>query len=253
MAFKEGDFVKIEYTAWRVADGELLNTTDEKLAKEKGIYNSDAPEQYKPQLIVIGKGDTIKGVEEAVKGMNLNEEKTVEIEPKDAFGERDPSLIKIIPMSEFRRRDIDPYPGMRLDIDGTEAVVKAVNSGRVIVDENNPLAGEKLRYKLKVVEKIDADNEKVKAIAERLGLGVKSVSIQGNSVSIEMAGSEKTAQYEARKSTLPSYIFAYMPNIEKVEIKDIYEKPKQQKQEQTQTQGQEQEKGNAEKAVPDNK
>ena len=224
MAFKDGDFVEIEYTAWRAADNALLSTTDSKLAKEKGVYNEEEAETlYRPQLVVIGKGDVIKGVEDALRGMNVNEKKKVEIEPKDAFGERDPSLVRVIALSDFKKRDIEPYPGMRLDIDGTEAIVKSVNSGRVVVDENRPLAGEKLIYELTVVKKVDDDSEKIQAIAARIGLKAKSISISNGKVHVEFDENEKkTTEYEARKSALPQYIFKYMPSVEKVELLDTY-------------------------------
>ncbi len=179
---------------------------------------------------MIGKGDVIKGVEDAVKNMNVGEEKKVEIEPKDAFGERDPSLVKVIALSEFTRRGIDPYPGMEIDINGAKAVVKSVNSGRVVVDENHELAGEKLVYQIKIVDKIENDDEKIKAISRKLGLDPSKVAVEGSKANIEFGDStEKTAEYEGRKSTLPNYIFRYMPNIDTVEIKDTYKKPKEQK------------------------
>ncbi|MGC8676119.1 MAG: FKBP-type peptidyl-prolyl cis-trans isomerase [Candidatus Micrarchaeia archaeon] len=220
MTFVDGDFVKIEYSAWRTADNALLSTTNEQLAKENGTYDEKA--KYRPQLVVIGKHDVIKGVENAIRNMSPNEEKKIDIEPKDAFGERDPSLVKVVALSDFRKRDIEPYPGMHIDVDGTEAVVKSVNSGRVVIDENNELAGEKLTYSLKVVEKIDKDEDKIKAIAERLDLEPKAVKLDGATAHVELGDTSKNADYEARKSMLPSYIFAYMQNINKVEITDTY-------------------------------
>ncbi|MEM3781730.1 MAG: peptidylprolyl isomerase [Candidatus Micrarchaeaceae archaeon] len=230
MPFSDGDFIKVEYSAWRNADSKLLSTTNEKLARENGIYEEHAA--YKPQLVVIGKHDTIKGVEEALRGMSVGEQKKIVVQPKDAFGERDPSLVRIIPLSDFRKRNIEPYPGMRLDIDGIESIVKSVNSGRVVVDENNELAGEALTYELKVVEKVDSEEEKVKAIAERLGIKAKAVSVSGGSARIETEESEKAEEHEARKGVLPSYVFKYMPNVSRVEILDVYKRPEGQKTEQ---------------------
>ncbi len=230
LALSDGDFVKIDYSVWRVADNQLLETTNEQLAKENGIYSEGS--KYAPVLVVIGKRDVVKGVDEALKKMSVNEEKEIVVEPKDAFGERDPSLVKVIALSEFRKRDIDPYPGMVISLDGVEAVVKSVNSGRVIVDENNPLAGESLKYKIKVTEKLDKDEDKIKAIAEKLGITPSSISIDPatKTAKIEFNTQEKTAEYEAKKSSLPTYVFTYMDSIEKVEIKDTYTRPKKEEQ-----------------------
>jgi len=238
LAFSDGDFVKIEYSAWRAADNKLLSTTSETVARENGIY--DSKNTYAPQLVVIGKGDTIKGVENAIKSMNLNEEKKVEIEPKDAFGERDPQLVRIVALSDFKKQDIDPYPGMRLEIDGREAIVRSVNSGRVVVDENNPLAGEKLIYDIKVVQKIDNDTEKVKALAERLGVNAKNVSIANGKAVLELEEKEdRSAEYELDKATIPNEIFRHMANINTVQIIDTYTRKqnKEQKDAEQQQQG----------------
>ncbi|MEM0074414.1 MAG: peptidylprolyl isomerase [Candidatus Micrarchaeaceae archaeon] len=232
MAFADGDFVKVDYSVWRNADNKLLSTTKEGFARENGIYEEQA--KYAPQLVVIGKHDTIKGVEEALRSMSLGEEKKIVVEPKDAFGERDPKLVRIIPISDFKKRNIDPYQGMRLDIDGVEAIVKSVNSGRVVVDENNELAGERLTYEIKVVEKIDSDIDRIKAVAEKLGTKVSTASITNGTAHVELDEKEKNEEYEARKSVLPSYIFKYMPNINKVEILDIYERPAEQSKEKEQ-------------------
>ena len=140
MVFNDGDFVKVEYNAWRVADNMLVYTTSKKVAEENKVFDEEM--HYVPQLIVIGKGTTVKGVENAVKTMNVNETKKVELQPKDAFGEKSAELVKVLPIADFKKRDIEPYPGMQLDIDGSVATIKSVNSGRVVVDANHPLAGE---------------------------------------------------------------------------------------------------------------
>jgi len=244
LAFSDGDFVKVEYSAWRAADNKLLDTTSETVARENGIYNSK--NTYAPRLVVIGKDSTIKGVENAIRSMNLNEEKKVEIEPKDAFGERDPQLVKIVALSDFKKQDIDPYPGMRLDIDGREAIVRSVNSGRVVVDENNPLAGEKLIYDIKVVQKIDSDTEKVKALAEKYGVNAKNVSVANGKVVLELEEKEdRSAEYELGKVAVPDEIFKYMTNINTVQIIDTYTR-KQNKEQKGAEQQQQQQQGSKE-------
>ena len=63
MGFKDGDFVKIEYTAWRAADEQIVYTTDENKAKESGVHYDNS--KYGPQLVVVGKSNVIKGLYEA--------------------------------------------------------------------------------------------------------------------------------------------------------------------------------------------
>src|SRR5690242_17908272 len=99
MSFKDGDFVKIEYTAWRAADNHVVYTTDEKSAKENGVYYEN--NKYGPQLVVVGKSNIIKGLADELKKMEMNVQKKVEIEPINAFGERDSQLVRVMPNSDF--------------------------------------------------------------------------------------------------------------------------------------------------------
>ncbi|MGB9732438.1 MAG: FKBP-type peptidyl-prolyl cis-trans isomerase [Candidatus Micrarchaeia archaeon] len=228
MAFKDGDFVEIEYTAWRVADNSIVFTTDKKKAEENGIYNKDA--RYGPQLVVIGKGSVISGLEKAIRGMAVNETKKIELGPEEAFGERNPDLVRVMSLSDFRSRDINPYPGMQLEIDGYVATVKSVNSGRVLVDLNHPLAGEKLVYEVKVDRLIQGDKEKVEALAKSNGLTPKEVSLEGNTAKI-VIGSEvkKDASYFFNKESLVNEIFKYLESVNKVLIEEEHTRESSQK------------------------
>ena len=221
VSVKEGEFVKVDYTARRVTDSSLVYTTIEKVAKDAQVNNPDV--KYRPQLIVIGKNNAIRGVEDAVKGMSVGETKTVEIEPKNAFGERDEGLVNVMRLSDFRERDMDPQPGMQVNIDGSVATVKSVNSGRVVVDMNHPLAGEKLVYEIKVLEKMDSDQDKVRAIAEHYSLMPDSVAVSGNVAKMTFGTKiEKNADFLVNKATAAEAVLRYMPNMEKVVAEEEY-------------------------------
>ena len=221
MSLKDGDFVKIEYTAWRAADNQIVYTTDEKKAKESGVYYESA--KYGPQLVVVGKSNVIKGLYEALKGMNISELKKIELEPVRAFGERDQNLVRVMPLADFKNRDMAPYPGMQLDLDGVIATVKSVNGGRVMVDANHPLAGEKLIYEVRVVSKLEKDDEKVKELAESYSFKPKSIKIEGGSVIVEVdKDTEKNSEYFVNKSTFVNMLLRDMENVQKVEVKEEY-------------------------------
>ena len=87
MAFNDGDFVEVEYSLWSVADNGLMSTTDEKKAKEAGIYEKEA--HYGPALVIIGSGSVVRGLDKALRAMSLNEQKKFTFKPEEAFGERD--------------------------------------------------------------------------------------------------------------------------------------------------------------------
>ncbi len=223
MPFSNGDFVTIDYTARRSSDRSIVYTTIEKTAKDEEVFEEGT--KYVPQLVVIGKNNAIKGVEDAVKQMAAGQAKTVEMGPKDAFGERSEELVRVMKLSDFRERDMNPVPGMRVNIDGTTVTIKSVNSGRVVVDANHPLAGEKLTYEITVIKKLESEKEKVESIAEMYSL--KPSAIQSENSRVKMSFGKdvnKDADYFINKSALVSAIFRFMENVKGVDIEEQYDR-----------------------------
>ncbi|ADI32613.1 peptidylprolyl isomerase [Staphylothermus hellenicus] len=183
MGFNEGDFVLVEYTVRVKETGNIVDTTDEALAKKENIYESGRI--YGPALIVIGKGWINKVVEDTIKEMNIGEEKTVEVPPEKAFGQRDPSKVRIFSMREFRRRNIKVRVGDVIDFGGVKGIVKSISGGRVVVDFNHPLAGKTLIYKVKVVGELEDLVEKIRALA------VRYLQIPGEELDVKYVSEEK--------------------------------------------------------------
>ncbi len=157
---QKGDFVKLEFTG-KVADtGEIFDTTRKKDAKEMGLKK-----EVEPITVVIGKEMTIKGLDNELEGKEIGEEYKAELKPKQAFGNRDPKLIRTYSLASFLERDINPQPGMMLALDNSLAKVISVSGGRVMIDMNNPLAGKNIEYDFKILEKIDKQDEKIKSLS----------------------------------------------------------------------------------------
>ena len=150
---KIGQFVKVEYTGM-LENGEVFDTTDPELME--GATG--------PIVVILGAGHLLKGVEKALLEMDVGEEREIEIEPEDGFGKRDAKKIKLYPVKAFPKEGIRPFPGMRVTIDGQLGTIASVTSGRVVVDFNHPLAGRKLRYRLKVVEVITDPKEQIEGL-----------------------------------------------------------------------------------------
>jgi len=164
---EKGDFVRIKYVG-RLESGEIFDLTDEDLAKKENIYNPKV--KYGLVPVILGAGFVIKGVEKALEEMKIGEKKTVSIKPEDGFGGRDPKLVKVIPKKIFQQQNIEPKQGMIVDFGNMKGRVQSVTGGRVRVDFNNPLAGKILKYDLEIVEKIESNEEKIKAIGEFFGV-----------------------------------------------------------------------------------
>ncbi len=159
MPLQDGTFALIEYTLKVKETGEVVDTTSEEEAKKAGIY--DAKERYGPRLVIVGEGRLIPGLEKLVRELNEGEEKEAEIPPSEAFGERKPENIKIMPRNVFLRSGITPEPGKIVEINGKLAVIRSVTGGRVVVDFNHPLAGKKLVARVKLVKILNTVEEKL--------------------------------------------------------------------------------------------
>ena len=66
---------------------------------------------HEPLQFIIGKGQVIKGLEEAVVGMNPGESKTARITADKAYGPFNKELIKVVGREQFPE-DFKPEIGM---------------------------------------------------------------------------------------------------------------------------------------------
>ena len=233
MAVKEGDFIRLEYTGKVQETGNVFDTTDEDVAEEAGIKLDN--KSYGAIPIVIGGGHVLKGLDEALIGMEEAEEKTVEITPEEGFGLRDPKLLQLIPMGEFKKQGMKPEVGMAITSDGTTGIIRSVSGGRVRVDFNHELAGKNLEYSIKVVKVLEDDIEKVKSMIE---LHYNAPNIDSDKHDIKIVdGVVRIAMDEMAKFDKKPYmditfarfriardIWENMENIEKVEFVDVFEK-----------------------------
>jgi len=95
-----GDLTAVVYTA-RLSDGNVFFTNDPDVAGDSAILKSElyyAADPMVPDSIVVGQPARVPGVENAIAGMTVGQEKTVTLEPTEAFGLPSPRLIKTFPM-----------------------------------------------------------------------------------------------------------------------------------------------------------
>lgn len=163
MAFQRNDFVEIKYDAYDTDSGRLVDTTNEKKAKDMKIYQEGV--KYGGIVVCLGFRDVIKGLDDFIIGKEPGEYK-LELKPEDAFGKKDPNLIKLMPMNAFIEANIKPFPGLQLNLDGILCTVRSVSGGRVLVDFNHPLSGKTIKYELKINKKITDLREKIDSLLD---------------------------------------------------------------------------------------
>ena len=169
-AVNKGDFIMLEMTGRADETGDIIETTDEELAREEGVH--DEGRTYGPRLVIVGDGYVLRGLDQRLPGVPFDEETDIEIPAAEAFGERDPANVQMIPYRILRSKGVNPVIGAELEIDGRQAIVRSVGAGRVQVDYNHPLAGRKIVYKLKVTENVTDDKKKMEALIGRRFLGI---------------------------------------------------------------------------------
>tara|TARA_Y100000034_G_scaffold98457_1_gene120620 strand:+ start:137 stop:808 length:672 start_codon:yes stop_codon:yes gene_type:complete len=157
---KKNDFIEIEFTG--LANDNIFDTTNPKDAEKMGIDTKN----IKPLTISVGNQMILQGLDEDLEGKETGKEYSVHIMPEKAFGKRDPSMIKTYGLSHFTKQNINPYPGMALQLDNTVAKVLSVSGGRVTMDFNNPIAGKEVDYKYKINKIITDNKEKINALQD---------------------------------------------------------------------------------------
>lgn len=112
----------------------------------------DASEGRGPLEFTAGAGQMIKGFDNAVIGMALNEEKTVELQPGEAYGEVNQAKIVEIPKENVNDADKLEVGMSVTSSQGVNGIVKEIKANSVIIDFNHQLAGKPLTFWIKVVK-----------------------------------------------------------------------------------------------------
>ena len=135
---KKGDTIRIHYT------GTLLDET---------VF--DSSDGREPLEFVVGSGQVIPGLDEAMPGLSVGEKRRVEIACIDAYGPINPAMRQEIPR-EGIPDDIPLNPGTQLQMKTPEGhdlsvTVIEANDATVTLDANHPLAGQDLIFDVEVV------------------------------------------------------------------------------------------------------
>jgi len=136
---KNGDTVKVYYTG-TLEDGTVFDSSKER----------------DPLQFTLGKGQLIKGFEEAVIGMSIGETKSVKIPSDEAYGSHREDLLLKFNKSDFPP-DIEPKGGLVINLvspDGRNllATITEISGDSVTLDANHPLAGKDLTFNIDLVE-----------------------------------------------------------------------------------------------------
>ncbi|MCK4847969.1 MAG: peptidylprolyl isomerase [Candidatus Heimdallarchaeota archaeon] len=140
MPAKKGDFVKVEYQGF-LDDGRIFDSTE-----QHGF----------PLKLTIGAGVYLDALENALIGMEVDEEKTIHLSPKEAYGEHLNERVETIERKTLpTKKELEEGSLIVLtSSEGEETPAKVIDltETEVTLDFNHPLAGIPLNFRITLLE-----------------------------------------------------------------------------------------------------
>jgi FKBP-type peptidyl-prolyl cis-trans isomerase SlyD len=144
----DGLVVGLDYTL-RLDDGETIDTSADQ----------------EPMEFLQGQGQIIPGLEQALYGMAVDDQKEVVVAPAEGYGEEDPDAFELVARDVFPADlELKPGAGLRMRDESGQAMVAYVAEVRpdeVLLDFNHPLAGETLYFQVKIAALRPATSEEL--------------------------------------------------------------------------------------------
>lgn len=139
MQVKKGDVIRVHYT------GTLLDGSQ-----------FDSSVGRSPLEFTVGAGQMIAGFDAGVLGMAIGEKKTIQIDPDNGYGQKDPNAIIEFPASNVPE-GMQVEVGMKLNLQNqygqpVPVEVIEVKEEVIIMDANHFLAGKDLVFEVELVE-----------------------------------------------------------------------------------------------------
>ncbi len=255
MTFEKGTLIYVNYTAKVKDTDEAIETTVEDEAKKLNIHDSER--RYGPRLVSVGEEWVLKGLDEEIGKMDSGERKTVELTPEKAWGNRDPTLLRMIPVRKFGERADDMRVGDPVEVDNRIGVIRFLGSGRAQVDFNHRLAGKTLVYDVEVVNKVDGDKEKIRALIKRRFPGEISESMLFGTEAGDLVIEVPEAAFmmeglQVIKRGIANDVVHFIPSVSAVTFQEVYPKKAEAKKTDAATAGKSEEpKQPAEQSAPE--
>lgn len=104
-----------------------------------------------PLEYVHGQSQLFPQLEKELEGMSVDERRSVTLEAEDAFGPRDPGAVQEVPKEQVPPEAQEV--GAELAVAGLDwpVLVREIRTDVVVLDLNHPLAGETLKFDVRVL------------------------------------------------------------------------------------------------------
>lgn len=136
-----------------------------------------------PLEFVVGSGQIITGLENAIIGRRAGEKININIEPMHAYGEYKDEFVQEVPLDQFEGITLER--GMTLfgraeDGRTVQVTLKDMNNTHAIIDYNHPLAGKTLEFNVEIISARIATDEEIMRGSVGGGCGCSSGGHDGH-------------------------------------------------------------------------
>ena len=139
--------------AARISNGQQV-TIHYRLGLDDGTVLEDSNDKA-PLVYIHGSGQIVPGLERELEGKEVGYECDVQVEPADGFGEYDPAAEQTVPKTAFPA-DAKVEAGQTFQTNGPKGPVavrvQRVDPDSVVITTNHPLAGQRLNFKVRVID-----------------------------------------------------------------------------------------------------
>ena len=121
---------------------------------ESGQGQIESSREGQPLSILVGHGNIVPGLEEALRGREAGESFNVSIGPEQGYGLRREGLVQRVPRKHFKGAKLVPGQQVVLPTQqGQRAMtIQKVGMSVVDVDLNHPMAGKTLDFDVEILD-----------------------------------------------------------------------------------------------------
>ncbi len=116
----------------------------------------DSTFQKEPATFIMGDGNIPQGIEELLLGLTSGDRRTLDIQPKDAFGQYNQLNVHRLSRKHFEEEMVLEEGLMIAFSDGANrerpGIIKTFDEESVTVDFNHPLAGKNLKMEVEILK-----------------------------------------------------------------------------------------------------
>ena len=113
----------------------------------------------RPATLTLGLGQLVEPLERRLVGLREGDSASFELQPGEAFGERNPALLQRVSRAMLEQHGepgAEYAPGDLLDFAAPDGgryagVVKEVDETGALLDFNHPLAGQPIRFEVRIL------------------------------------------------------------------------------------------------------